>query len=141
MTAPAVVRVGFTGSRLDPTPAQRPWVRAMLMQLYVPGASFHHGDCVGSDVFGAEVARALGYQLVAHPPSDPRLRAYIPSHITHPPLPYAQRNGNIVARSTALVGLPRWPEHDVRSKRSGTWQTIRMARRAKLPLYVWEATA
>jgi len=44
---------------------------------------------------------------------------------------YADRNQRIVEESDALVGFPAYPENDVRSQRSGTWQTIRMAQRAE----------
>lgn len=43
---------------------------------------------------------------------------------------YEDRNAELVARGTAVFGFPAYPEDDPRSKRSGTWQAIRMARRA-----------
>jgi hypothetical protein len=43
---------------------------------------------------------------------------------------YADRNERIVHESDALAGFPAYPEDDHRSIRSGTWQTIRMAKRA-----------
>jgi hypothetical protein len=43
---------------------------------------------------------------------------------------YADRNAVLVKRGTFVCGLPAYPEDDPRSRRSGTWQTIRMARRA-----------
>lgn len=43
---------------------------------------------------------------------------------------YEQRNQEIVDYSDKIVGIPEYPERDTRSLRSGTWQTIRMARRA-----------
>lgn len=43
---------------------------------------------------------------------------------------YADRNQRLVDEATAVYGLPAYEETDPRSLRSGTWQTIRMARRA-----------
>lgn len=43
---------------------------------------------------------------------------------------YADRNYQLVQRGTMMFGFPAYPEHDPRSLRSGTWQTIRMSRRA-----------
>ncbi len=43
---------------------------------------------------------------------------------------YEDRNAEIVQRATCLYAYPRFAEHDPRSRRSGTWQTVRLARRA-----------
>lgn len=43
---------------------------------------------------------------------------------------YKDRNAELVARSSAVFGLPAYPENDPLSRYSGTWQTIRMARSA-----------
>lgn len=43
---------------------------------------------------------------------------------------YADRNAELVRRGTAVYALPAYPEDDPRSRRSGTWQAARMARRA-----------
>lgn len=42
---------------------------------------------------------------------------------------YKDRNQTIVNNSIGLVGCPIGAEDDPRQRRSGTWQTIRMARR------------
>lgn len=46
---------------------------------------------------------------------------------------YKDRNQAIVDRSNKLIGFPEYPEDDSRSLRSGTWQTIRLARKAGIP--------
>jgi hypothetical protein len=43
---------------------------------------------------------------------------------------YADRNAVLVERGTMMFGFPAGPEDHPQSARSGTWQTIRMARRA-----------
>lgn len=43
---------------------------------------------------------------------------------------YKNRNYRLVAEGDAVFGFPPFPEDDARCRRSGTWQTIRMARRA-----------
>jgi hypothetical protein len=43
---------------------------------------------------------------------------------------YADRNYQVVQRGTMMFGFPAYPEHDPLSVRSGTWQTLRMSRRA-----------
>jgi hypothetical protein len=44
---------------------------------------------------------------------------------------YKDRNAELVRLGTAVFGLPAHEENDPRSRGSGTWQTIRMARRAQ----------
>lgn len=49
---------------------------------------------------------------------------------------YKDRNQEIVNRSHVLFGFPEYPELDPRSRRSGTWQTIRLAKKAMIQYYV-----
>lgn len=42
---------------------------------------------------------------------------------------YRDRNMHIVQMCTNLVAFPAFPEFNVKSRRSGTWQTVRMAKR------------
>lgn len=55
-----------------------------------------------------------------------------PVEVIHMPwgTTYADRNYQIVLRGTMLFGFPAYPEDDPRSARGGSWQTIRMSRRA-----------
>jgi hypothetical protein len=99
--------VGFTGTRKGMTHTQRVQVVNILSGLQ-PDA-FHHGGCVGAD---AE----------AHALAD-RLR--IPTEI-RPPKPYLERNHDIVDESDVLIATPG-QVNEVR--RSGTWATIRYARK------------
>lgn len=49
---------------------------------------------------------------------------------------YKDRNQWIVDVSSELLACAEYPESHGRSTRSGTWQTVRMARRAGLPVTV-----
>lgn len=49
---------------------------------------------------------------------------------------YDDRNARLVGESGRLCGFPAYLEDDPRSLRSGTWQTLRMARLARM-LYRW----
>jgi hypothetical protein len=53
---------------------------------------------------------------------------------------YADRNAELVKRGAVLHGFPAYTEDDRRSRRSGTWQAIRMARRAQ-KMGEWHCTA
>lgn len=125
------MRVGFTGSRHRITPAQVGAVASRLRMLRdVYGADeFHHGDCVEADAAAAAVARELGLRVVAHPPTNPRFRAWFPSDEERAPLPYLDRDRAIVEAVAVLIACPRtWVEE----QRSGTWFTVRRARRRRI---------
>ncbi len=49
---------------------------------------------------------------------------------------YRDRNLAIVAASRSLIAFPEYPEEHRKSRRSGTWQTIRLARAAGIPVTV-----
>jgi len=116
--------VGFTATRRQLYDAEKQWVIKILTEYYRPGAQFHHGDCLGGDVFGHEVATSLGYFTVAHPARLQRWRAYTINDYTMPELDPIDRNHQIVIWSKIFVAVP--PEREV--LRSGTWSTVRYAR-------------
>jgi hypothetical protein len=129
----AVRRVGCTGSRNGVTDWQRNAVRRVLPRLFVPASVLHHGDCVGSDEEIAAVGRECGFALYSHPPSDPRLRAFVASDFAAPELPYLERNRVIVRSIEVLVACPDgFTERD----RSGTWATVRYAAEMLVPVVV-----
>lgn len=117
--------VGFTGARTALTPAQLAWLLARLREYYRPGRTFHHGDCVGKDEAAAKLARELGYVIVSHPATGTKLRAYVPADELREPLPPLERNRVIVDSCLVLLAVPDGAE----LPRSGTWSTVRYARR------------
>jgi hypothetical protein len=130
-----VSSVGITATRHGLTAPQRHALICLLIDLTAPlgeFGTFRHGDCVGGDVQGAEAARLLGYWIIGHPPSNPRLRAYFPSDETLPEQGYHVRNRTIVDSSALLTACPDGPERE----RSGTWSTVRYARQMHAQIVV-----
>lgn len=124
--------VGFTGSRSAMTEAQYLSLRQLLSEL--DPWEFHHGDCVGSDAQAHGLATALHVPTVVHPPDERRYRAFCQASLyTHAPKPYLERNHDIVDASTILLATPNSPTERLRS---GTWATVRYARRRHRPLVV-----
>lgn len=137
--------IGFTGTRVLPSPDEERKVVATLYMLH--GTEYVTGGAIGVDALvGAELAKL--YPLASHRiivPADrsrvdPWWRMKSPPHLSVQPMPegstYRDRNRAIVDRADELMAYPLYGEHDERSKRSGTWQTIRLARAAGKPVSV-----
>lgn len=123
--------VGFTGTQRGMTEAQYGAMWTMLCAR-APGV-FHHGDCIGADEKAAYLARKAGFRVVGHPPINESKRAFFPSDETWPAAAYLDRNKTIVNRSQEMIATPSEVEEQLRS---GTWSTIRYARRVGRPLHV-----
>lgn len=124
------VHIGFTGTRKGMSPGQRDNLLTILTGALKGrghcGAVLHHGDCVGADAEAHEVARSLGMEVVIHPPTNPKARAFcdVVPGVMMPTLPYLERNRAIVNACSLLVAAPAGAE----MVRSGTWATVRYAR-------------
>jgi hypothetical protein len=134
-----VFRIGFTGGRRAPTDAQVWWLTRVMGNLDASGFTakfeFHHGDCVGKDELGHNLAKKFGWKVVVHPPSDPRLRAFCTGDVILPPKPYLDRDFDIVCAAEFLFAVPDGLEENM--PRSGTWATVRMARSRGIPILAW----
>jgi len=127
--------VGFSGSSRGMSVNQEGAVRNMLRRLRKQGhVIFHHGDCVGADEEAHELAWRLHCDIVIHPPTDPKARAWCPSQTVREPLPYLERNKAIVRESGLLLATPASRTEVLRS---GTWATIRYARKAGLDVHIY----
>jgi hypothetical protein len=98
----------------------------------------HHGDCIGADEDFYNIVLALSNAIViAHPPDDPRKRAFTKVDVFRPEKKYLRRNKDIVAESDVLIATPKQfdePSYYSRSK-GGTWATVGYARKAGIPIY------
>ena len=116
---------GFTGTQQGMTPKQLAEVQRVLQEEQA--GWFHHGDCIGADAQAHEIAQRLGLMICIHPPEDPRKRAWCSGDQTFPEKPYLIRNHDIVNQSDFLIATPKEYEEVLRS---GTWATIRYARKS-----------
>lgn len=103
------------------------------LTLLITGAAF------GVDTYACEFATKLyGVDQLLCVPDDPhnedlvqRMRANSSVKIIYPG-DYRERNQCMVNSSHVLLAFPETPKEILRS---GTWMTIRMARKAKIPIY------
>ncbi len=128
MSAPAL---GFTGTQGGMTDEQKFAVEKLVK--FIKPAEVHHGDCIGADADFHDIATGLGILVVIHPPEDPKKRAFCQADEFVHPRPYLERNKDIVESSQIMIATPIG---FLEEKRSGTWSTIRYARKMKCPVFV-----
>lgn len=127
------MKVGITGTREGLTEAQKIRMNSLGEAAITV---LHHGDCIGVDAYSHSMARHSHIRVEVHPPSDNRERAHSqlgPSDVEHPPKPYLARNHDIVDASDVLVAFPKGYSEELRS---GTWATVRYARKQKVPVVI-----
>ncbi|MHB1762638.1 MAG: hypothetical protein ACYCS4_07865 [Acidimicrobiales bacterium] len=117
---------------------------------FVPG-EVTTGACVGVDTYAAR--RAIGLwpdslHRIVVPADRSRVAPDWWTDFDHvvvdqmaPGTTYRDRNVRVVHNADIVLAFPLWGEHDVRASRSGTWQTVRFARRSKLEVIVVELEA
>ena len=125
--------IAFTGSRSGMNNSQI--VRVMrLIDAHRPEV-VRHGDCVGADAQFHKLCLAYGKcQITIHPPTVTRMRAYCKgAYETMEPEPYLDRNKDMVNRSDLLIACPAGNKEELRS---GTWSTVRYARKTVTELII-----
>lgn len=128
------MNVGFTGTQLGMTRQQELILENLLIEYRRTGRdqSFHHGHCIGADAQAHEIAYSLMYFIVSHPSTHKTKTAKVrrPSHKMLEPKDPLKRNQDIVNASEILIATPNQYEE---VQRSGTWSTIRRARKKGIP--------
>lgn len=120
--------VGFTGTRNGMTQQQTVAV-AMLILDY---ATLHHGDCKGADEQAHAIAVQSDLRTESHPPTKAVMRAFCKADVIHPEKDYIARNHDIVKSTYSMIAAPAKMFED----NSGTWSTIRFARKNGKPVTV-----
>jgi hypothetical protein len=124
------VIVGVSGTTGGGTPAQRATLRVMLWKSRL--TEVHHGEAIGVDEYAHRIVRESGSSalLIGHPPDDDSKRAFLEGyHEERDPAPYLIRDRQMVSEVQTLWAAPAT---DFEVLRSGTWATIRYARKARI---------
>jgi hypothetical protein len=138
---------GFTGTQDGMTKTQRE-LFYNLCRHFEPG-QLHHGDCIGADKNAQELylsAMYYRYQagrgstcVMIHPPIKDDKRAFCTkphSNVlfhSYEPKDYLDRNHDIVDACDILIACPKSHTEELRS---GTWATIRYARKRFRPVII-----
>src|SRR5262245_45117958 len=121
--------IGFTGSR-EITPSMAAYIDGVIAILPVASIVVT-GGCIGVDAYVATRAHARGLHVHTILPADrsrvdPDWRSHCTTVEAMPQgTSYRSRNVRLVMNADRLYAIPRWPEMHSRSRRSGTWQTVR----------------
>lgn len=127
---------GVTGTREGIISHQHRWLLPVMRKFKDQGFILqHNGDCIHADYWMAWAWRRVQGLVELHPPLKKDGRAWFKGDFEHDPQDYGVRDQYIVDRSEMMVVMPR-DMHEI--TRSGTWMTVRMARRKGIPrLIVW----
>ena len=123
--------VGFTGARAGMTGGQRAAFRQALTDL--SPTHFVHGDCEGADADAHKLMQALqpAVSIRIRPAKSSRRAGSQGADEVCDARPPLARNRDIVHDADVLVACSPSP-HEV--TRSGTWATVRYARKKRTPV-------
>ena len=117
--------IGFTGTRTGMTDKQKSYLQEFLKSI-IAVCQFHHGSCIGADKEASDIAVILGMEIIVHPPLDKKNMAPCTGKEVREPKSYGIRDRDIVDESDWLIATPKGFNEELRS---GTWQTVRYARK------------
>lgn len=126
--------VGVTGSEMGMNDHQASSLWWLLNELKPAG--LRHGDCIGTDVQAAFLADSLKIPTFSHPgfsskyPDNTTYRAFHKSTTIYEPKPFLERDEDIARNVAVLIACPLESKE---LQRSGTWATVRYARKAGTP--------
>jgi len=131
-------KIGFTGTQEGMTDRQKDnflWTFSWFARVYAErGLEFHQGQCIGADHDSLVLVKSLGgVWTVSHPPLDTSKVHTLECDEVRTSHPYLKRNHNIVDEVDVLLAAPRSYKEELRS---GTWATVRYARKIMRPYEV-----
>lgn len=129
------MKIGFTGTRHGMTDAQRTAVNHLLSTLTFTES--HHGAAIGADEqFATAVRVRTDARIVAHPCNITSQQSELALKFSDVALPVdfpLTRNHAIVDSSDLMLACPAEAGEVLRS---GTWATVRYARKVGKPLWL-----
>lgn len=120
--------VGFTGTQQGMSEAQKEALHATL--AWLQPEMFLHGDCVGADAEAHQLVQRVfpACRIILYPCDIHWKRAHCADpYACYPPMKPLERNQVIAERCEILIAAPF---ENAEILRSGTWSTIRRARKA-----------
>lgn len=130
--------IGFTGTRQGPTPAQHVAMDRFLLSMFtLHGARvLVHGGAVGCDTFAHHAATPYAEVWIfpaEEGPNSSIVTVPMGNCLIAEPVPALMRNDIIAGLCDGLLAVPA---SDTEEQRSGTWATVRYARKRGCPVYI-----
>lgn len=132
------MKIGFTGTREGMSPRQQNEIGHFLSAHHDwwsdnPVNQAHHGECIGADSDFHELARINGFEVWGHPSTlTTRNLGLTGFAFQHDPIKPVTRDHHIVDQTELLIATPL----DLEKVRSGTWTTVRWARKRKRYIFI-----
>ena len=128
------MKVSFTGSRQGMTNAQKTTFNYLMYEMGI--LLLIHGDCVGADADAHNLAMNQLIEIRKRPCNIERLRAFSEGgEVVAEPEPPLNRNRKIIDDGEQLIACP---DSFQEKQRSGTWATIRYAKKChKAVTIIW----
>jgi hypothetical protein len=131
-----MIKYGFTGTRDGMNNKQKEQIEKLLQNDVNKGKKITviHGDCVGADEDFHNICQSISEDIIIRiypgynkfENENNKLRANCKGDYIAKSRPYLDRNRDIVNDCDILIGCPK---SNVEEQRSGTWYTIRYARK------------
>lgn len=130
------MKIGFTGTRVGMTPIQFAIVLRGIAEMRPK--EVHHGACIGADKQFHDIAFSQMVLAVIHPGVNKQGKCFTRAECFYPKkvLPerfYLDRDKDIVDAVDFMIATPK---SKVEELRSGTWATIRYAKKKKKDLLI-----
>lgn len=118
------MKIGFTGTQIGMSNYQKRRLFEIL-NAKQPESGIH-GDCIGADLEFHDACVALGIKTEIYPPIKDVKRAFCQGDVMFPRDDYLSRNHKIVDGCDLMIAAPKGDTEEIRS---GTWATVRYARK------------
>jgi hypothetical protein len=132
------MKIGFTGTRRGMTHQQDDALQHILEENWrkdLGVREWHDGDCIGADAEARDVVSTFpGVYIHSHPCNLSNQRAYSECDVDYEELPPLVRNKIIVDSVDLMIATPGETTEQFRG--SGTWATIRYARKTNTTLMI-----
>ncbi len=126
-----MLKIGFTGTRHGMSNVQKKEFKKLICSKNFK--EFHHGMCEGSDEQAHHIVEAVSEtKIIGHPPKAMKTAVSVSCDKIMEADTFPKRNKDIVDSTDYLIATPDAKERGG----SGTWKTIRYARKKKKRIYV-----